>query len=86
MELGIYLMKKKILAKEFAKKIAISNLHLQNIINGKVKPGAALTRLIEWETRGLVKFEDFQRTESEFFNIYGKESQLNKLTKGKGKV
>jgi len=72
MHIAFYLMKNKILAKDFAAKLGINKIYFQNIINGRFVPGRSLIKVIETETKGLVTEKDFLNTEHEYFNIYGK--------------
>lgn len=81
MHIAFYLMKNKILAKDFAAKLGISKIYFQNIINGRLIPGRSLLKVIEAETKGLVTEKDFLNPENEYFNIYGK----RKVEVSKGK-
>ena len=81
MHIAFYLMKNKILAKDFAAKLGISKIYFQNIINGRLIPGRSLIKVIEVETKGHVTEKDFLNPEHEYFNIYGKKKVQSSKTK-----
>jgi DNA-binding transcriptional regulator YdaS (Cro superfamily) len=58
MELKIYLVRKKISITEFSKVLGCSRGHLNGVVNGKMRAGSALAKLIEIKTNGEVTAEE----------------------------
>lgn len=64
-----YLTDKRITITDLAHRVGVSRGYLSQITIGNMKPSKRLCRLIEIETEGLVKYEDFEGSQ-EYFNIY----------------
>lgn len=64
-----YLTDNRITITEFARKIGVSRGYLSQITIGNLIPSSRLSRLIEIESEGFVKHEDFLGSQ-EYFNIH----------------
>lgn len=58
MKLKLYLVKNGISVKDFAEKCGCTRTHLSAVINGKLRAGLPLAKLIEILTQGEVKAKD----------------------------
>ena len=64
-----YLIENRITITEFAERVGVSRNYLNQLVLGNYKPGKSLAKVIESETQGLVKKQDFEQ-EQQFFNIH----------------
>ena len=58
-ELQKWLKENNIKISEFAKRLGIHRTYLSDIVNGHETPSWTLARLIEYETNGEIKAENF---------------------------
>lgn len=64
-----YLVDNRITITEFARLVGVSRAYMSQVTIGNLKPSKRLCRLIEIESNGHVKYEDFQGPQ-EYFNIH----------------
>lgn len=58
MKLKLYLVKNRLTIKEFCEIINYSRNQISGVINGKLKPGRKLAKIIEQATNGEVTMEE----------------------------
>jgi len=58
MKLKLYLVENKISITSFSETLGCSRGHLNGIVNGKIKIGKSLAKLIEIKTNGKIKEKD----------------------------
>jgi len=64
-----YLVDRRITISHMASLVGVSRGYLSQVTIGNLKPSKRLCRLIEIETGGLVKWEDFQGPQ-DYFDIH----------------